>query len=415
MSTAEVYRRRRGRGIAFRVGEWMAEYRKTILSLLFFLILAGACVWFYIFFSTSDAMKNAVIIEEPEVPLMSISLSEGNISIPVPKLTTDIPEEISNTILTYYTALAEGDMDVIQELRPEVTDVELLFYNERSNFIEAYNNIVIYAVPGLAETDYVTFVTADTQIKDIETLAPELSTLYIHKNYTGRYLVYDGESGLNSDYESYISSMCELEEVNDLFTKVWVTYTDAIDANPALNDFLANFPEKLQNSVGRELAKLEILNAEIEGKKPGEDDISSTPETINRNEIVKTTTTVNVRKSDSATADCLGQATKGTQLTRVEDKANGWSRIIYQGSEAFIKSCYLEVVETVSDVKIIGSVTADKVVNVRADASTAANKVGIAYPGQTFELIGETDGWCKVIFEDVAAYIKGEYLTITKY
>ena len=68
----------------------------------------------------------------------------------------------------------------------------------------------------------------------------------------------------------------------------------------------------------------------------------------------------------SEEADKIGKAETGTQLTRIEERVNGWSKVIFDGKEAYIKSDYLEVVTTESSTSPVGTVKAATNVNVRS-------------------------------------------------
>lgn len=57
---------------------------------------------------------------------------------------------------------------------------------------------------------------------------------------------------------------------------------------------------------------------------------------------VRCNDTVNIRESASTNADSLGVAYVGDIFTLVEELSNGWSKILYNGSEAYVKSEFLE-------------------------------------------------------------------------
>lgn len=59
------------------------------------------------------------------------------------------------------------------------------------------------------------------------------------------------------------------------------------------------------------------------------------------NETVYATTSVNVRASYSADSDKVGSLSSGASVTRTGVGDNGWSRIIYNGNEAYVSSDYL--------------------------------------------------------------------------
>lgn len=56
---------------------------------------------------------------------------------------------------------------------------------------------------------------------------------------------------------------------------------------------------------------------------------------------VYATTNVNVRSEASTTASSLGKLSSGQSVIRIEQLANGWSKIKYNGKEAYVKSDFL--------------------------------------------------------------------------
>ena len=64
-----------------------------------------------------------------------------------------------------------------------------------------------------------------------------------------------------------------------------------------------------------------------------------------------------------------------------------------------------------TDLTAKGKVTIKEAVNVRKSASTSADKLGMAYQGETYELIMEqADGWCKIKFKGETGYVKTEFV-----
>lgn len=58
-------------------------------------------------------------------------------------------------------------------------------------------------------------------------------------------------------------------------------------------------------------------------------------------DTVYATTTVNIRKDASSSSESLGKITAGTSVERIETLSNGWSKVLYDGKTAYIKSEYL--------------------------------------------------------------------------
>ena len=55
----------------------------------------------------------------------------------------------------------------------------------------------------------------------------------------------------------------------------------------------------------------------------------------------KTSTRVNIRDADNATARVLATVEEGTTFEVIENQSNGWTKIIYEGQEAYISSDYV--------------------------------------------------------------------------
>ena len=122
------------------------------------------------------------------------------------------------------------------------------------------------------------------------------------------------------------------------------------------------------------------------------------------------TTTVNVRASDSEKAEKIGKVSGGTEVQIVEQQVNGWTHILYEGKDGYIKSQYLRVAETADTSQVIGQVTATTNINVRLAPSQDSAKLGILTGGDTVDLLEKVDGWCKIIYSGQIGYVKEEYV-----
>ena len=187
---------------------------------------------------------------------------------------------------------------------------------------------------------------------------------------------------------------------------------------------MESLPATIKTSVGEALAQLEAQEeTETQTPEAPETDVPTTetqtpaeseePPLQNQvvNQIVKTTATVNVRSSDSEEADKIGKAETGTQLTKIEDRVNGWSKVIFDGKEAYIKSDYLEVVTTQSESSTspIGTVKAATNVNVRSQANQESAKLGTAQGGNSYELLEDQGEWYKINYNGTVGYVKAEF------
>ena len=214
----------------------------------------------------------------------------------------------------------------------------------------------------------------------------------------------------------------------DLNNKVAVAYNDMLAEDEELSAFLVDLTSTIGAAVGEALAKEE--GSEAVEEEPVEEEAAPALTKVTK---VKTTDVVNVRSSDSETADKLGKAQTGQEFELVEQRGNGWSKIIFEGKEAYIKSDYLEASaeeiivadnaseegegngdsnsETAENVNVSGKVTVKENVRVRDAASEDGNKLGTVYVGDKLDFVEKmSNGWTKIKYNGKIAYVKSDYV-----
>lgn len=325
-------------------------------------------------------------------------------------------EDVNALMTRFFHALADGDMDTIVALRDYNDDTSLITYEKRSEYIEEYTNVTCYTKPGLEENSYFVYVSYDVKIKDIDTMAPGLNAFYV---YTSE----DGSLKIDGDMESNVDAAFKLvtnqDDVVDLYNRIDVDYNAAVASDEELSTFMDELPGKVTTSVGEALAQLEGQNEETaaDGNEGSEEEVTQPqqsepveqPQNQAVNQLVRATDTVNVRKSDSEEADRIGKVSPGTELTRIEERINGWSKVIYEGGEAYIKSDYLEVISSEEAGEVIGSVKAKTNVNVRSAASQDSEKLGVAQADTSYELLQDLGEWYRIKYNGITGYVKAEF------
>lgn len=343
---------------------------------------------------------------------------------------------VNDLIAQYFNAMTNGDTTTISSLRDTVEQEELIKIEKESAYIDEFDGIKVYTKPGPMTGSFVAFVYYEIKFTAIETLAPGLTTLYLCPREDGSLYICDGN--MTQQDTDYIKAIVAQTDVADLFAKVETKYAEAIDADANLNEFMGNLSAKLDAEVSQAMAQLNSDSEEEtqEAAEQAQPEQEEAPQAQAVEELVKTTDTVNVRASDSENADRIGRIAVGETITRYEKKENGWSRVDYNGTEGYIKSEYLETVESANaaepesepqeepeeqeeqqedapatNLTAKGKVTIKETVNVRKSASTTADKLGVAYQGETYDLIMEqADGWCKIKFNGETGYVKTEFV-----
>ena len=408
---------------------WLVRYSKIVLP-----VILVACVALTIVIAI-QANKRKVEQEETAVaPEESTGEEEAMLDVPEVPLEKDAVPGIKELFDVYYKAMVEGDTDTMEKLVYYMDATEILRAAETSKYIDSYPPLEIYTKVGPKEGTYIAYVYAELKFHDYDKPIPGMRTYYVCTNEDGE--LYINEDGEESDNELHYMREIQLQgDVIDLNNKAAEAYNKMVVEDPQLADFLLELREEIEKNVGEALARAEQSEepeAVTEEETPEEPAEETPTEVVTK---VKAIDVVNIRTSDSETADKLGKAAVGDEFELLEEKGNGWSKIKYEGGEAFIKSDYLEPSESMaaSDVEqnedeeegdsqeqadnsddsaaTNGTVTVKETVRIRSGASENSEKIATAYMGETFDVImKQADGWTKIKYNGQTAYVKSDYV-----
>lgn len=418
------------------VKDWIMDHTKIVMPLVLVV-----CVLITVLVAVNANQREA-LKKEAELAAAALTAAEGNTSVdgltsPQFELEENAHQEINSVVRSYYDAQASGDIETISSLNTYLDEIEKIRVEELSKYIESYPVLDVYTKPGLTENTYVTYVYAEVKFQDIEQELPGMQTYYIGQDENGNFFINDG--AYNDSIWNYIKEVTLQDDVVDLNNKVVVEYNELLANDEELSEFIAYLKEKINEDVGEILAAAEQPDVSDETDSAGTEDVTqadaSAEGTADSNVIktVKATDVVNIRTSDSETADKIDKAQVGQEFTLLEEKGNGWSKVEYDGKEAYIKSEFLEVVaeqavdaENTEDSQeddvqeadnsnastaANGTVKVIENVKVRKSTSTDADSLGTVYVGETLELImKQADGWTKVKYKGETAYVKSDYV-----
>ncbi len=419
--------------------EFVAMYLRLILPIGVALIALVVIIVSVSAHNSKKAREEAEAAAENEVPKpiaeSLISADASVVSVPEMALEEDAYPEVNELIRKYYIAIAAGDVDTAKLYNNNIDDTESIRIVETAKYVDSYNNIKVYTKLGPAEGTYLAYVYYEEKFLDYDQGIPGLEAYYICTDESGNLFINDGEE--SESVINYIREESLQDDVVDLNNKVASAYNNMLTENEDLSIFLVDLTESIDTAVGESLAQVEGDVTGTEAEEPEEEEEEAPAVT----EIVKTvraTTTVNIRSSDSETADKLGKASEGQEFTLIEKQGNGWSEISYNGGSAFIKSEYLEEasVEAVvnngdqddddddaettttantaaanNNAAATGKVTVTENVRIRATAGTDGEKIGTAYVGQKLDFVEKmSNGWTKIKYNGQTAYVKSEYV-----
>lgn len=355
------------------------------------------------------------VVSHTEVPAEAEPLQIVSEEVP---LVLNEDGAIYTLIATYYNACALGDNDTLVSIYDALSENELLRFAETAKYLDYYPSVEIYTKPGHVEGTTLAYVYYRIRFINHEEEFPGYEVFFICDGGEGN-LYIKNESNFTEEEKDYIAAVSLQDDVVEFNNRVTVEYNDMIEDKPELWVYLRELGSQVDVAVGSALvaqaSEEEGQNEKgMEGEAGGEPVVPEEPvqpEEIVGPQFASTTTTVNVRSSDSEQADKIGKVTGGTRVQVQEVLINGWSKVVCEGNEGYIKSEFLQMEESVGGQEVIGLVTAIENVKIRSEASLEASSLGVLIAGETLELLGNEEGWCKVKYEDRVAYVKAEYVS----
>ncbi len=332
-------------------------------------------------------------------------------SIPVPKdnFEEDAYPEVNSLLTSYFDAIAAGDADTVASLSNEMTEEERIRIQVQSKFYESFSDYKIYTKAGPKEHSYFAFASYQMKLVNIDTAIPAVSSVFVCTNDVGQ--LYVNKSEPTEDEKAYFQAIAVQDDVEKLFADVEVKYNDAVESDSALAALMPTLKSQINQEVKDMLSAQQQADAEAQAAAEAEAKAAAEAAAA---VTVRVTELVNIRASASTDAESLGKASAGMEFTRYEVMDNGWSRVDYNGTAAYIKSEYLEeVIQETADASTIGAsgkVTVKENVNIRETPDETGNKLGVAYRGESFDFVELTDGWVKIRYENKDAYIKSEFV-----
>lgn len=404
--------------------KWLIRYSKIVLP-----IILAVCVGLTIVIAI-QANKRKVEQEEAVVASDENAKDDGAlIEVPDVPLEQNAVPEINELINTYYKAMVEGDTDAMGDLVYYLDANEILRAKETSKYLESCPTLEVYTKPGPREGCYLVFAYVELKFFDYDKPIPGMNVYYVCTNEDGEF--YINQDGEESDGElQYMRKVQDQEDVIDLYNRASVAFNDMVAEDKTLLDFLRKLDDEIDVSVGETMtpaAENEAAEGESSEETPGEDETQQPEVVVTK---VKTTDVVNIRTSDSETADKLGKAAVGDEFELLEEKGNGWSKIRYNDEEAYIKSEFLEPSETqtasneeqpeeeeeepqqtAESTNVTGTVTVQETVKIRKGASTSSDQIDTVYAGTKLDVImKQADGWTKIKYKGQTAYVKSDYV-----
>ena len=396
------------------VKEKMLSLKNTLIKHSKFLfpaviVLVVAVAVFFLLRITNRDVTDELI----QVTGENVISEESTIEIPQEKIPMEenTDGDLFTLIVTYYNAYAAGDVDTIQGITSFMDETDKIKIPQMSQYVESYPELNIYTKPGPKDGSYLAYVYFKMTVVGFEEEISGMESFYVCTDENGKLYMNTGE--VTENEVEYIRAAMLQDDVAELSNRVTEECNTTFKNNADLYFYIQEMVNDVQKTTGEIIAQQNASVSEsTEGTESGEGNGEETGsgETEPTGPVYATATaTVNVRSSDSEIADKITQVAKGTKVEVVEQKVNGWSKVVANGKSGYIKSEYLQMAEKASS-NTIGTVTATTTVNVRLSPSQDAEKLGVLAGGDSAGLLERVEDWCKINYNGVVGYVKAEFV-----
>lgn len=394
------------------IGNYIIKHNKVVLPAV---VVVAVAITVSVSLSLSNRHKEAQ--QEAEIASAASETATETATEEVP-LVANEEGAIYTLIATYYNAMATGDEETLRSVCDEISDKDMYRYVELSQYIDYYPTLEIYTKTGPEEGSVIAYVYYKISFVGHEEEVPGYQALYICTNDQGGLYIKRGEN--SEEVNEYIKTVSTQDDVVEFNNKITVEYNELMVDHPEVLQYISELDSQVSIAVGEKLANQVAGETQVaeagteEGSTDGQDTQTENGEQQEAEDqgpqYVTTTTTVNVRSSDSEQADKLGKVSGGTKLQVLEQRPNGWTKVDYEGKEGYIKTEFLQLVESAAGTETIGTVTATTNINVRASASETADRLGVLSGGDSAELVGTEGDWSKIKYNGQIGYVKSEYV-----
>ena len=394
------------------IGNYIIKHNKVVLPAV---VVVAVAITVSVSLSLSNRHKEAQ--QEAEIASAASETATETATEEVP-LVANEEGAIYTLIATYYNAMATGDEETLRSVCDEISDKDMYRYVELSQYIDYYPTLEIYTKTGPEEGSVIAYVYYKISFVGHEEEVPGYQALYICTNDQGGLYIKRGEN--SEEVNEYIKTVSTQDDVVEFNNKITVEYNELMVDHPEVLQYISELDSQVSIAVGEKLANQVAAETQVaeagteEGSTDGQDTQTENGEQQEAEDqgpqYVTTTTTVNVRSSDSEQADKLGKVSGGTKLQVLEQRPNGWTKVDYEGKEGYIKTEFLQLAESAAGAETIGTVTATTNINVRASASETADRLGVLSGGDSAELVGTEGDWSKIRYNGQIGYVKSEYV-----
>ena len=231
-----------------------------------------------------------------------------------------------------FAALAAGDLEAVRALQTDLSAVDEARIASDSAVIDSYTTKDVYTKAGMADGEYVTYVSYETNYSGYSTPVPMLDELYVITTGDGS-LIVDSDAPTNPDKSAYTDLLKQDSDLKKLISDVQSAHDAALASDAGLSSFLSGMGDAVQPSS-------------TDTGMPAEstDGSTNTGTTADGPTMTVTAEVVNMRSApggdDSEIIDGIPYGTSVVVLGTAGENGD-WYQVEYNGQTGYVYSEYL--------------------------------------------------------------------------
>ncbi|MBR0092937.1 MAG: SH3 domain-containing protein [Lachnospiraceae bacterium] len=394
---ADDVMRERARGTSSGILDFIVDHRRVILP-----VLVVLCLLLTVFIALR-ANRNAGAGAGSDAPDTGVTVpSEGTLAL------CEDPQVLA-LVNSYFKARETGDMETLDTIIRGYTEANRLQDQEYAKYVESYTAKEIYYKPGPLTDTWLVYVEEQVKFYDHADVVPGMKTLFVCKAEDESLYINEGTAD-EEVIEAIKLASIQDGDVVDMNNRINAAYNQMRMDKPDLDELISAISKNVTDAAAAQL--VEKQNAEAQANASATTAMTTQTQPLT-DVYLQAKEGVNIRKEASADSELVGHANTG-QTFKLLAVEGDWSRIEYNGGEAFVKSEFFETTDGPGQGNggiQPGEHTIATGCRVRAEANTESDILTETVPGDTIEVLEVLDsGWSKIEFDGETGYIMTEFI-----
>ena len=155
-------------------------------------------------------------------------------------------DDINNLITSYYQAKRDVNLEALEPLVSDINQIDQEKLIAQAEYVEDYQNITCYLLENEDNGAYRVYVRFDMKLKNINTLAPCLSALYVTMGSDGKNVIY--LSALDKNEEEFILAADKNSHLAQMQKEVNDKLQESINADEAFRQLYQTMDQAIANT-----------------------------------------------------------------------------------------------------------------------------------------------------------------------